>query len=153
MDDDAYIRDLKDKLIQRSKADAAAVEKENRESGIVSEKAPPDWERLKAWLKQKASQLPTDLVDFAIDASGDSLEIGYRVNRGRRRTEVAFRHISGVFSEISVKSSGSGPQERDFTFECEVQGNTLVWVYQNNRKVRFDIEGMGKAILTEATSA
>jgi hypothetical protein len=148
MDDDDFIRNLKETLTQRAGAEEEQVKQENREFAQIAAKAPDDWKRLKTWLREKIAQLPTELVGY--EEKLDSAEIKYRIARGMRTTEITFRHVEKVMTQIVVEARG-GAADGDFTFECNMRGQKMDWFYATNQKVIFDVPGIGKAILTEAT--
>jgi hypothetical protein len=148
MDDDTFIRDLKETLTRRADAEEERVKRENREFDLVAAKAPGDWGKLKAWLKERTAQLPAELVSYQEELN--SIEIRYRIPRGMRTTQVVFRQLDKFATEIVVTAKG-GVLDGDFTFECGIEAKVLIWFYATNQKVRFDIPGMGKVILTEAT--
>jgi hypothetical protein len=148
MADDAFIRDLREKLIQRTKADQENTRRENLEYDLIKEKAPEDWKRLKAWLKEKAAQLPAEIVTHEEEL--DSVVIRCRFDREARVTKIQFHHVDRIMAHIKVESRGGGVQG-DVTFECDVQGRNLSWFYSTNEEARFTLEEIGKNILTRAT--
>jgi hypothetical protein len=148
MDDDDFVRNLGAQLLQRSKAEEEKVKKENRDFDLIEAKAPADWKKLKAWLKEKITQLPPDLVTY--EEKLDSVEIKYSTARELRTTQIVFRQVGKVVTQIDVKAKGGGT-DGELAFECEVQGQNLIWFYATNQTARFDPAGMGQRILTEAT--
>jgi hypothetical protein len=149
MDDD-FIRSLKETLTRRAQAQEEQVKKENREFDLIAAKAPGDWKKLKAWLKEQINQLPGELITYEEEL--DSAEIKYRAGQHTRTTGIIFRHIDNVVTVLEIRARGL-PIDADITFECDIQDNKLSWFHTTNPNIRPDIEGIGKTILTEATKA
>lgn len=144
--DDDFIRSLKETLTQRAGAEQEQVKKENREFDLIAAKAPEDWKKLKAWLKDKVAQLPQDLISY--EEKLDSAEINYRVSQGMRTTEIVFHQK--VVTQIVVQTR-AGVQEGDLAFECSVERQGLRWFYATNQMASFDVPGIGRDILIRAT--
>jgi hypothetical protein len=148
MDDDDFIRGLRETLARRAETQEEQVKKENREFAQIVAKAPDDWKKLKAWLREKTGQLPQEQITYEEEL--DSIEIKYRGGLHTRTTGIIFRHVDHVITSFEVRARG-WPTDEDFTFECDIQDNKLSWFHTTNPNIRPDIAGIGKTILTEAT--
>lgn len=142
MADEDYVREVRQKLDSRVRADEEKTKKENREAEIIKDQAPKDWTRLKNWLMETVGQLNNGRIEGVLEYKSedlDTVKITCLVGADRKETTVSFFGVIG--GTINVEGSPG------LSFECEVQGNKASWVMTVNKREVCSIETIGKKII------